>query len=131
MHTDQGWETGTVEEHGKDHGEGSQTPPARDEDGNLLPMKEAASGVAQVEIRPLKEDQNEQVRVSIYESSGKLHRDMKLTGLYKHLTLDLLMPKRLARHIAGLLSNMAHVRLERRGDPMSPTSWGKPQVIRK
>jgi hypothetical protein len=127
LHTDQGWEQGSVEEHAEDHpGEGSQAPPARDENGKLLPMKEATSpGVTQIEIQPMKEDNVEHVRVSIYEAKGKLHKDIKLGSLASYLSKDLLMPKRAAEQIAGMLANRARVRVERRGE-----KWGKVKVIR-
>jgi hypothetical protein len=126
LHTDQGWEQGSVEEAEELPGEGSQVPPARDGDGKLLSMKEATSpGVTQIEMQPMKEGNAEHVRVSIYEAKGKLHKDIKLGGLASYLTKDLLMPKRTAEHIAGMMGNLARVRVERRGE-----KWGRVQVIR-
>ena len=126
IHTDQGWEQGSVEDHEEHPGEGSQTPPARDENGKLLPMKEAtSSGVTQIEIQPMREGNVEHVRVSLYEAKGKLHKDMPLGGLASYLSKDLLMPSRASEQIAGLLGNHARVRVERRGE-----KWGAVKVIR-
>jgi hypothetical protein len=124
--TPNGWAPGYLTEHGEGHGEGSQTPPARDEDGKLLPIKEAAGPISQIEIQPIQAGRVDHVRVSIYDSKGKQHNDLPLKNLPAYLTKVLMVSSRRAREITELLGNQDRVRVERRGD-----EWGSIQVIRK